>query len=78
MEFSNSKHEFDRFFTAHSLKLIVARVDTSSKVEEEGMGLKPRISIKGLLANRNKGSTSKEISKTQVPPSFPPPPPALY
>ena len=30
--------------------------------------------LKGLLANRNKGSTSKEAPKTQVPPSLPPSP----
>ena len=41
------------------------------------MDLKPRSGLKGLLANRNKGSLSKEIPKTQVPHSlpFPPPPP---
>ena len=44
------------------------------EVEEEGMDLKPRPSLKGLLANRNKGSTSKEVPKTQVPPSLPLPP----
>ena len=39
------------------------------------MDLKQRIGLKGLLANRNKGSTSKEAPKTQVPPSLPPSPP---
>ena len=39
------------------------------------MDLKSRSGLKGLLANRNKGSTSKEVPKTQVPPSFPLPPP---
>ena len=38
------------------------------------MDLKQRISLKGLLANRNKGLTSKEAPKTQVPPSLPPSP----
>ena len=38
------------------------------------MYLKQRTGLKGLLANRNKGSTSKEAPKTQVPPSLPPPP----
>ena len=33
--------------------------------------------MKGLLANRNKGSTSKEAPKTQVPTSLPLPPPQL-
>ena len=33
--------------------------------------------MKGLLANRNKGSTSKEAPKTQVPTSLPLPPSQL-
>ena len=39
--------------------------------------MKSRSGLKGLLANRNKGSTLKEVPKTQVPPSLllPPPPP---
>ena len=77
MELLDSKHEFDRFSTTHSPKLVVARVDTCSEVEEEGMDLKPRTSLKGLMANRNKGSTSKEAPKTQVPPNLPPPPLSL-
>ena len=36
--------------------------------------MKQRISLKGLLANKNKGLTSKEAPKTQVPPSLPPSP----
>lgn len=38
------------------------------------MDLKPRSGLKGLLANRNKGFTSKEVPKTKVPPSLPLPP----
>ena len=75
MELSDSQQESDRFSVAYPLKLIFAWVNTSSKFEEEGMDLKPRIGLKGLLANRNKRSTLKEIPKTQVPPSLPPLPP---
>ena len=75
VELSDSEHEFDRFSIAHSPRLIVARVDISSEVKEEGMDLKPRTGLKGLLANRNKGLTSKEVPKTQVPPNLPLPPP---
>ena len=39
------------------------------------MDLKQRPGLKGLMANRNKGSTSKGVSKTQVPANLPPPPP---
>ena len=74
VELSDSEADLDRFSTTHSLRLIVARVDTNSEDEEGGMDLKQRTSLKGLLANRNKGSTSKEVPKTQVPPSLPPPP----
>ena len=76
IELSESAADLDGFSTTHSPRLIVAQVDTSLK-EEEGMDLKQRSSLKGLLANRNKGSTSKEVTKTQVPPNLPPPPPPV-
>lgn len=41
------------------------------------MDLKQRISLKGLMANRNKGQTLKEAPKAQVTPSLPSPPPSL-
>ena len=75
MELLDSKTEFDKFLAAHPPKLIVAHVDTSLEEEEEGMDLKQRIGLRGLMANRNKASTSKEVPKTQIPPSLPPPPP---
>ena len=74
VEVSDSETDFDRFSAAHSLRLIIARVDTSLKDKEEVMDLKQKTSLKGLLANKNKGSSSKEVPKTQVPPSLPPPP----
>ena len=60
---------------AHSLELIVAWIDTSQEVEEQGMDLKPRSGLRGLMSNRNKGQSSKDASKEQVPASLPPPPP---
>lgn len=75
MELLDSGHEFDKFSTAHPPNLIIARVHTSSEAEEEGMDLKPRPSLKGLMANRNRGSTSKKVPKSQVPPNLPPPSP---
>lgn len=39
------------------------------------MDLKKGNSLKGLLANRNKGKSSKQTPKSQVPPKLPPPPP---
>jgi len=73
VELSNSEADLDRFSIAHSPRLITARVDTNLEHEEEGMDLKPRTSLKGLLTNRNKGPSSKEVPKTQVPSSLPPP-----
>ena len=45
---------------ARPLKLIVTQVTNNLEEEEESMDLKQRIGLKGLLANMNKGSTSKE------------------
>ena len=64
MQLLDSKTKSDRFSTTHPLKLIVAQVTTDSEEEEEGIDLKQRTSLKGLLANKNKGSTSKEAPKT--------------
>ena len=38
--------------------------------------MKQRPGLKGLMANRNKGSTSKGVPKTQVLANLPPPPPS--
>ena len=39
------------------------------------MDLKQRSDLKGLMANRNKRQTSRDVLKVEVPPSLPPPPP---
>ena len=65
------------FSATHFLRLIIAQVDTSSE-EEERMDLKQRKGLKGLLADRNKWSTSKEVPKTQVPTNLPPPLPPPF
>jgi len=75
MELSDSETESDRFSSAHLPKLIVTQVDTSSKEEEEQMDLRKRQNLRGLMANRKKGTTSKEALKTQVPANLPSPPP---
>ena len=54
----------DRFSAVHSPRLVIAQVDSNSEVKEEGMDLKPRTGLKGLLANKNKGLISKEVLKT--------------
>ena len=75
MQLLDSKTKSGRLSAACPLKLIITQVTNSSEEEEEGMDLKQRIGLMGLLANRNKGSTSKEAPKTQVPTNLPPPPP---
>ena len=70
MQLLDSETESDRLSAAYSLKLIVTQVTNSSEEEKEGMDLKQRTGLNDLLANRNKGSTSKEASKTKFPPIF--------
>ena len=75
VELLDSEIKLDYLSVARLLDLTAANVGANSEEEEEGMDLKPRTSLKGLMANRNKGSTSKEVPKAQVPTSLPPPPP---
>ena len=56
LELSDFEAGFDRFSASKSPRLIVARVESNSKEEEEDMDLKKGSSLKGLLANSNKGS----------------------
>ena len=73
MELSDFETKSNRLSIAHQPEHAIALVETSSE-EAENMDLKKRPSLKGLLANRNKGSTSREAPKDQVPPALPPPP----
>ena len=72
VEVSDSEVGLDRSFAANFPRLIVARVDSNE--EEEHMALNQRRSLRDLLADRNKGSSSKEATKSQVPPNLPLPP----
>ena len=58
MELLNSEVDFDRFSVAHSPRLVVARINTSS-AEEEEMALNLIRGLKYLVAGR-KGSSSKD------------------
>ena len=77
VELLDSETEPDRLSVACLPELTVANIGASSEEEEEGMDLKQRTGLRGLMANRNKGSTSKEVPKAQVPTSLLPPPPQL-
>ena len=56
VELSDSGSNLDRFSVAHSPGLVVARIDTSQEIEEEGMDLKPRSGLSGLLPIGTKGN----------------------
>ena len=73
VELSDSNSDLDRASTTPDLGLVIAQIDTSQEVEEEGIDLKQRSGLKGLLSNRNKGQSSKDVPKEQ-PTSKPPPP----
>ena len=74
VELSDSDSDLNRASAAPNLGLVIAQVDTSQEIEEEGMDLKPRSGFRGLLSNRNKGQSSKDATKEQPISKAPPPP----
>ena len=75
VELSNSGSDLNRFLAADPIGLVIAQIDTSQEIKEAGMDLKPRSGLRGLMSNRNKGQSSKNAPKEQVPAKIPPPPP---
>ena len=75
IEVSDSETGLDRSSVVDFPRLVVTWIDTSEEEEEEDMALNQRRSQRDHLAERNKGSSSKEATKSQVPPTLPPPPP---
>ena len=75
MDISDSKTESTKLSSIHPKQLVIAWIDLESKEEEKEMDLKKRPGLKGLLASRNKGGSSKKAPKTQLPVILPPPPP---
>ena len=73
VELSNFDSDINRALAAPNPGLVIAQVDTSQEIEEEGMDLKPRSGLKGLLSNINKGQSSRDALKEQAT-SKPPPP----
>ena len=72
---SEFKADIDRLSTANNPSLMVAQIN--SKSEEEEMILNQRRSLRDLMASRNKGATSQEVPKSQVPATLPPLPAPL-
>ena len=73
VKLSDSDLDIDRALAAPNLGLVIAQVDTSQEIEEEGMDLKPRSGLRGLLSNRNKGQSSRDAPKEQATSKMPPP-----
>ena len=73
VDISDSETEFINLSSVHPKQLIITRIDSEFEEEEEQMDQKKPPGLKGLLANRNKGGSSKEAPKTQ-PLIIPPPP----
>ena len=76
VKISNSEGELDRSSITSSLQLIIAKVDSSFE-EEDAMALNLWKAMRDIIAGRNKGSSSKEASKSQLPLTLPTPPPPL-
>ena len=73
---SDTNDEPDRHSGVHTPTLVIARTNSTFEEKEEEMALNQgNKGLKELMATRNKGSTSKEVPKSQVPPTLPPPPP---
>ena len=60
----DAKDELDKLSGVQAPILVVVRLDSSSKAEEEEMTLNERKGLRDLLAGRNKGSISKEFLKS--------------
>ena len=75
MDILDSETESANLSSVHPKQLVITRIDSESEEEEEEMDQKKRPSLKGLLASRNKGGSSKEAPKTQSHVVLPPPPP---
>ena len=73
---SNTEEETDRHSGVHASILVIARPDSTSEEEENEMALnRGKKSLRDLMAARNKGLTSQEAPKSQVPPTLSPPSP---
>ena len=74
VELSDSDSDLDHASAALDLGLVIAQIDTSQGLVEEGMDLKQKSGLRSLLSNRNKGQSSKDVSKEQPTTKAPPPP----
>ena len=64
VDISDSETEFANLSFIHPKQLVITRIDSEFEEEEKEMDQKKRPGLKGLLASRNKGGSSKEAPKT--------------
>ena len=64
VDISDSETEFANLSFIHPKQLVITRIDSEFEEEEKEMDQKKRPGLKGLLASRKKGGSSKEASKT--------------
>ena len=74
VDISDSKTESANLSFVHPKQLVITQIDSESEEEEEEMDQKKRPGLKGLLASKNKGGSSKEAPKTQPHVVLPPSP----
>ena len=75
---SDAEGKTDKHLGVHAPTLVIARPNSSSKEEKDKITLNKRNkSLRDLMAARNKVSTSKKATKSQIPPTLLPPPPPL-
>ena len=71
---SDAEDEPDRHSGVHTLILVITCPNSTLEEEEDKMALNRRSkSLRDLMTARNKGSTLKEVLKSQVSPTLPPP-----
>ena len=75
MDISDSETESANLSSIHPKQLVITWINSKSEEEEEEMDQKKRPGLKGLLASKNKGGSSKEAPKMQPPAVLPPPSP---
>ena len=64
VDISDFETEFANLSFIHPKQLVITRIDSEFEEEEKEMDQKKRPGLKGLLASRNKGGSSKEAPKT--------------
>ena len=64
VDISDSETEFANLSFIHPKQLVITQIDSEFEEEEKEMDQKKRPGLKGLLASRNKGGSSKEAPKT--------------